>query len=156
MSHELDALDHYANQHGAQDDLVTRFCAEFGINHQTAVEIIAWLDAENVTRRQDEAAYTASERRAWQLLVSYQQKQDSVAELRMSTRAMALSRGFLTAADAEGPAELGRKLGIDKQTVTKCLNQFIEKQRLSKLPGQRSDGARARMKQSRVKQLKTA
>lgn len=106
------------------------------------------------------------------ILNAYQHHQTSeramlnpaVKRLRMSTRAMALALGYPLAAGLEpadeakkrphpGPAELAKKCGMSKATVTKCLNHFIRQLRLGKLPGQRDESARKNMADARRRQV---
>ena len=153
---DADALDALHQREEPAADFLTQFCAEFGVNLATAMEMQAYYEQHNAITVGGDALRELNSkfRQSVKLLVSYQQQQAAPNELRMSTRAMALSLGFVTAAGAQGAAELGRKLGLDKQTVNKCLNQFIKKQGLEKLPAQRTKDARRKMSAARNGQLK--
>jgi hypothetical protein len=87
------------------------------------------------------------------ILNAYQSHQSGERNLRMSTRAMQLALGFYLAAGADGPAELARKCGVDKQTLGKCLNHFVAQLSLEPLPFQRKSDARANMADARRKQV---
>ena len=91
--------------------------------------------------------------RAMHILAAYQSRQRTAKQLRMSARAMYLALGFKLVAGAQSPAELARKCGFDKWTVTKCVNEFIDKLKLEPLPGQRDKEARKKMEEARKRQL---
>lgn len=142
--------------------MVDSFCLEFGIAIADAVEMLVWID-----KHTDMKASASSEvaeklrelnskfRQAIQILIAYQQNQKRrrPSEILMSTRVMAMALGFHSAADAQDASELGRKIGIGKATVNKCLNHFIERLKLPPLPTQRNNSARQNMKRARLKQL---
>lgn len=142
---------------GYSPSLVMQFCTDFGVNTHTAQEVLAWWDEHGgggSAGEDDARRLCARFRQAMNILVSYQQKQDRPAELRMSTRAMCLVLGFETAAGAREFAELGRKLGLGKATVNKCGNTFLDKLGMPKLPTQRDDQARQNMTRARQEQLR--
>jgi len=99
-------------------------------------------------------------RQMMHLLISYQASQknckwcNSGADLKMSTRALALELGYHTAAGADNVAELARSCGIKKQTVNKCCNNFQTKGGLPPRPGQRDEAARDNMTKARKGQLR--
>lgn len=90
---------------------------------------------------------------ALNVLNAYQAHQQTAHEFKMSLRVMELALGFDSCAGADGPAELARKLGCDKQAVNKCLNNFNAQLKLSPLPGQRAWAARKNMSKARKNQL---
>lgn len=161
MSQDLDALDAAVNEartHGAapEEDIVTRFSREFAVNQETSMEMVAWLANElGAGHVSDEPvrALLSKLRSSANLLVSYQQRQTDANEIRMSTRCWLLAHHFYTAADAQGDSELGRKMGIGKATVNKCLRWFQERGCLPPLPSQRDEQGRAAMSEARKRQL---
>lgn len=66
----------------------------------------------------------------------------------------ALALGFTTVCGATNCAELARKWGKPKETINKPLKEIIEKFKLPKLPGMRSDEAVANMVRARNEQIK--
>ena len=116
-------------------------------------EEVPIVDLEAEERRERDEAIINYFERAAHILNAYQSHQSTAKELRMSTRAMWLALGWNIAAGADGPAQLARSCRCSKQTLGKCLNNFIAQLRLEPLPFQRKAGARAAMSQARKAQI---
>jgi len=128
------------------DEIVEAFSPCPSAAGQSAGAVPAGLDS----LRQLDAKY----RKAFHLLVAYQENQKTLEQALMSTKAICLVLGIRTAAGANNVAELGRKTGFKKQTVGKCADHFRKKMDLPIDQGQRNEQARKNMTDARNKQLK--
>lgn len=90
---------------------------------------------------------------AFHLLMDYQRRQWTEAQLRMSVRALCLALGFREAAGANSATELARKMNMSRQCVNKAVNHFVRALRLGPLPTQRDECARENMKRARKEQI---
>jgi hypothetical protein len=166
-AYENGALVPVANDHSGEE-LINRCAAECGISTATAMDAMQFYD-ENFATFAGGAAASISERdRHWwftiekifDLMLRYMRQQEDPRMLKMTPRAMALALGFRLTAGADSPAALARTMGMQrvlgqtgKQTVNKCVQKFIRQLRLARIPGQRDEESRERMKQRRIDQL---
>ena len=156
---QVGSSDSLADESG--EATVIRLAARYGLNRAVCLEMIdevvaAFGQHEHRAGVSDDLkTLSARQRQAWHILVAYQSKQKTVADMLMSTRCMALELGYYTVAGADNVAELARQLGIKKQTVNKCAANFQAKLDLPPRPGQRGEAARANMTDSRNGQLKS-
>ena len=153
-------LDQRPDESGAA--AITRLMARYGWNYATALDIIGevqeafGLGGADVGTGDDTSAVRRvmeRHRQALHILVAYQEHQKTVVDMQMSTRVLALELGYTTVAGAADVAELARKLGLQKQTVNKCAENFQRKLGLPPRAGQRGAAARANMRQARQSQL---
>jgi hypothetical protein len=143
----------------AVESLSARFAHEFGVNEATAVEMLAWLEAEQGSAPVTGEAVgrlQAKVKAGLAALLEYQELQTKPKELRMSTAALAFLMGFHQTAGAGDLTKLGRRFGVGKQTINKCIARLVEPMQLPPLETARDEAARARMAAARRKQLKTA
>ncbi|HEX3768207.1 MAG TPA: hypothetical protein VHT72_07500 [Puia sp.] len=78
----------------------------------------------------------------------------SVADAVRTVDVFSLAWGHTTVCGAKTPAELAKKWGKPKETISKPLHEIIEKFNLPKLPGQRKDEANARMAAARHESIR--
>ena len=144
------------HQHAAPEDPPTRFAKEFGVNLHTAVEMLAWrADEEGKNSADIELArrLTAKFHEGLSVLCEYQARQKTANEMRMSLACFCLALGFTRLAGASSAAEIGRLHDLEKQTSNKCLNVFLDRIKLERLPSQRDERARENMTRARIQQL---
>ena len=159
----------------AGDDIIQRVAVRCGISTKTAAQAMQEYDEHfssnvqmssvNVAEalRQRDLQWWFSIEKILDLVIDYMSKQSDDAKLlRMSVRTMALALGFrLTAVGNEDgtPASLARLMGLQKVmggtsgkfTVTKCLERFIGQLKLARIPGQRDEAAREKMRDAALK-----
>ena len=93
----------------------------------------------------------------WHILnayLSHPRVRSNPRSILSAIRAMELALGYTLAAGGEGPSECARLSGVSKAAFGATVNHFITQLRLSKLPGQRDDHARAAMATARKAQVK--
>jgi hypothetical protein len=108
---------------------------------------------EDLERRERDEKIVNYFEDGFHILNAYQSHQKTAKQLRMSLKAFQLAMGFHLAAGADGPAALARQCGVDKQTLGKCLNHFIELLKLTPLGCQRNQEARKHMSTARKEQV---
>jgi len=140
---------------------ITRLAARFGLREGELMELLDEAADCGLTHTDGQGAAVLEacrqlecrHRLAWHALVHYQQSQAVPADLRMSTRIMALHLGYVLAAGADNVAEVARLAHSYKETANKCALVFGQKVPLPKRPGQRDDNARKNQSEARKRQL---
>lgn len=141
---------------------ITRLAARYGLTEGALVELLDEAAECGLTTSESQGLAVIEacrqlecrHRQAWHALVHYQKSQSVAADLRMSTRIMALHLGYVLAAGADNVADVARAALSYKETANKCALVFAQKVPLPKRPGQRDDTARKNQSEARKRQLK--